>query len=160
MTSMFGVFRVSTTSTTTRNGASSTPNRRARPALNPWDAAGNAWTFVTLDADSKLLVLYLVSHHKDTRSAVALLGDVADPLEKRPRITADELTAYRKAVKQVVGKKARFTLSQTRKGENHNHNTAYVKHHNLTIPTSNRRFSRHINPKFPGSDKFQLIIQI
>ena len=102
------------------------------PYVRPWDTAGSAWTFTALDAESKLLVSYLISRKRDTGAAPALFTDIRSRLQKRPNITADELKSYRKAAHEVFGKKkARKTLSQTRKGEDTGHNTAYVERHNL-----------------------------
>ena len=56
--------------------------------VDPWDVAGTVWTWTALDADSKLLVSYLVSPHRDTESAARLLTDLAGRLEYLPYITA------------------------------------------------------------------------
>ena len=113
------------------------------PYVRPWDMAGSAWTFTALDAESKLLVSYLISRKRDTRAATMLFSDLASRLQKRPRITADELKSYRKAAQEVFGKrKGRKTLSQTRKGEDTGHTTAYVERHNRTIRMGNRRYAR------------------
>ena len=106
----------------------------------PWDDAGSAYTFTALDADSKLLVSYLVAMGRDLVPATALMKDLAGRLEKKPKLTSDSLPSYRKASKRAFGKKAR--LSQIRKGEDTDHNTAYVERHNGTFRNFSKRYAR------------------
>ena len=61
------------------------------PYVTPWGLAGTVWTWTALDADSKLLVSYLISPHRDTGAATALLSDLVSRLQDTPHTTADEL---------------------------------------------------------------------
>ena len=106
----------------------------------PFDEAGSAYTFTAFDAESKLLIAYLVSMNRGLRPATAIMKDLKGRLKKPPKLTSDSLPAYREASKRAFGKKVQ--LSQLRKGEDTDHNTSYVERHNGTIRTFTRRYTR------------------
>ena len=101
--------------------------QKRAPYVTPWDGAGSAWTFTALDADSKLLISYLVAPTRGTEYARELFLDVASRLEKRPGLTADKLKSYKKAAKQVFGRRPR----------RHSHKCARVKTPSTARPTWN-----------------------
>ena len=53
--------------------------------------AGNAWTFTAIDAESKLILSYLISGERDGQAAIALMDDVRGRLTDRPQISTDGL---------------------------------------------------------------------
>ncbi|MDE2573751.1 MAG: DDE-type integrase/transposase/recombinase [Rhodospirillales bacterium] len=66
------------------------------------DEAGDVWTWTALDADSKLIVSYLVGG-RDAGYAEAFMQDVADRLANRVQLTTDGHKAYLDAVESAFG---------------------------------------------------------
>ena len=64
--------------------------------------AGDAWTWTALDADSKLIVSWLVGP-RDGASAYHFMQDLGARLRHRPQVTSDGLAAYVGAVEDVFG---------------------------------------------------------
>ena len=71
------------------------------------EAAGDTWTFVGMDTESKLIVSYLVGP-RDGQSALAFMDDLRGRLEDRPQISTDGLKAYVEAVDGAFGGAADF----------------------------------------------------
>ena len=70
-------------------------------ARKPVDGAGDTWTWTGLDADSKLIVSWLVST-RDAGSAYTFVSDLADRLANRIQLTSDGLKLYLGAVEDAV----------------------------------------------------------
>jgi IS1 family transposase len=64
--------------------------------------AGDVWTWTAIDADSKLLVSYLVGD-RSGQSAVALIDDLCARLSNRVQLTTDGHKAYLEAVEGAFG---------------------------------------------------------
>ena len=71
-------------------------------AKKPPTGAGDTWTWTALDADSKLLVSWLVGP-RDGGSAYELMRDLADRVTGRIQLTTDGLASYLPAVEDVFG---------------------------------------------------------
>jgi len=134
----------------------------------PIDGAGDVWTWTAIDADSKLIITYLVGG-RDGRYAAEFMGDVAARLANRVQLTTDGHKAYLEAVEgafgadvdyaQLVkiygkapeGKTVRYSPADCTgikkipvegdPDEKHI-NTSYVERMNLNIRMGNRRFTR------------------
>ncbi|MCX5646753.1 MAG: IS1 family transposase [Phycisphaerae bacterium] len=63
---------------------------------------GDAWTWVGIDADSKLVVSYLVGL-REVSYAHDFIGDIADRIKERIQLTSDGLTMYVNAVIDTFG---------------------------------------------------------
>ena len=74
-----------------------------RDAKAPPEGAGGAWTWTAIDADSKLIVSYLVSSEGDGQAAIAFMNDLRGRMEDRLQINTDGLSAYMGVIEGAFG---------------------------------------------------------
>lgn len=65
-------------------------------------AYGDVWTFIALDADTKLIPSFLVGK-RDAYHAKTFMGDLASRLRNRVQISSDGLSAYQDATERAFG---------------------------------------------------------
>src|SRR5262249_1721083 len=71
--------------------------------------AGDVWTWTAIDADTKLLISYLVGA-RDSQSAYTVLSDLKARVSHRIQLTTDQLSVYLKSADRAFGVEVDYAM--------------------------------------------------
>ncbi len=91
----------------TRYGVSST--QRKKISRKTWKGLADAWTWTAIDADSKLIVSWMVGD-RSSDTANVFMTDVASRIKNRVQLTSDGWHPYLEAVTDAFGSQIDFAM--------------------------------------------------